>query len=140
MAILSFVIVGKIPKSTPQETRNNRAHTDNASVWCFLLGYAVLIRSCFGVLHCLPDAEDEPGSHLGHLQSDPDTKCDVRSTWVMVFLVASSLAVFSVYYLLFLNDRRDSSHELIVREVHSVAIIVYLSLCWVTERGLGLVN
>ena len=71
----------------PPSSQTPAAHAVNASVWVFLLGHAVLLRSSLGVLHCIGSGEN------GRLQNDPDVSCDLRSTWLMASVAVAIAAI-----------------------------------------------
>ena len=90
------------PASTASVAQSPTSHAINASVWTFLLGHAVLLRSCLSALHCVAPSDttlpnffdlyrpfgDDLGDDWtsaifhGHVQADPDAGCDERMSWL----------------------------------------------------------
>jgi hypothetical protein len=98
LVLVVFTLVRCVGKCTAQrKVMSQRAV--NATVFAFVLAHALLLRSCLGVLHCVPNTANDDASeqasdsseNVGRLQSDPDTACDLRTTWLLVALMVALL-------------------------------------------------
>eukprot|EP01043_Picozoa_sp_COSAG02_P062626 COSAG02_NODE_8687_length_2479_cov_1.220168_1_plen_787_part_01 len=76
LTMMVFAAVGFQATSTGRN-QSVADHAVNASVWMFVLMYAMLLSSCLETLHCV--GVDQT-LWAGHLLADPDTTCDARTT------------------------------------------------------------
>eukprot|EP01047_Picozoa_sp_COSAG01_P024689 COSAG01_NODE_1533_length_9989_cov_8.225581_1_plen_1653_part_00 len=102
LVVALFTVVFFGGKLTAHSMWSQRAV--NATVFAFMLAHALLLRSCLGVLHCVENVPSTDASslfsnssdtNLGRIFTDPDTACDMRTTWLLVWLmVALPIALF----------------------------------------------
>ena len=105
IVLIAYALVLCSGKCTSQSKRLSQRAV-NATVFAFVLGHALLLRSCLGLLHCVENtSSDINGNNTfsayahstlsAHLQTDPDTACDLRTTWLLVtIMVALTISVF----------------------------------------------
>eukprot|EP01047_Picozoa_sp_COSAG01_P033046 COSAG01_NODE_2415_length_7736_cov_42.301034_6_plen_1217_part_00 len=97
LVLAGFALVRCAGKCTEQHSKISQRAV-NAAVFAFLLAHALLLRSCLAVMHCVESSSNidhlspasqhkKPSKFVGHLQSDPDTACDLRTTVLLVSLM-----------------------------------------------------
>eukprot|EP01047_Picozoa_sp_COSAG01_P010465 COSAG01_NODE_442_length_17020_cov_26.699622_10_plen_1296_part_00 len=105
LVIAGFTFVRCAGKCTEQRLKISQRAV-NAAVFAFLLAHALLLRSCLVVMHCVENKSNDyllkmdekrrsgplgNDTAVGRLQSDPDTACDLRTTWLLIWLMLALL-------------------------------------------------
>eukprot|EP01047_Picozoa_sp_COSAG01_P021201 COSAG01_NODE_1224_length_11142_cov_72.842615_12_plen_1766_part_00 len=112
LAVFSLVrCAGKF--TTQRKVISQRAV--NSTVFAFILAYGLLLKSCLGVLHCVENTSSDDSTplaassnistspvqttykYVGRVQSDPDTACDLRTTWLLIWIMLAFLWSFAMF-------------------------------------------